>query len=261
MVRKSFYPGFDIRVKEDYIGFELGDSCFSCGTEIRKLNAIRKSLMEPDCEGPEDVYAIMMDIGQREDYSDLVSRHLLYGAVCYAKGMLGKEPVRSQGHIHAISRFSGESTPEIYEIWQGNAIIYMQESGNDNPGRCFAVEGKEGDIIVVPPYWVHATVNANSNTNMCFGAWCVRDYAFEYDAVRKHNGIAWFPIYKDGQLDWIKNPAYGGCEIIKKKPDDYGYLGIRNGVPIYTQYKEKADTFDFVADPSLKGKIWEKFIP
>ena len=127
--KQGFYPGFDIRpVSEPAIGFALGADTFENGVEIRKLDSIRKSLMQPDCRGPENVYSIMMDIGDKEDRGDLEKRHLLYGAVCYSKGKLGSEPVRSQGHIHKVSNHSGWSTPEIYEIWEGKAIIYMQES-------------------------------------------------------------------------------------------------------------------------------------
>lgn len=257
---KNFYPGFDI-TPETPIGFRLGSDCFSYGTEIRKLDAIRNSLSEPGCEGPEDVYAIMMDVGNKEDYADLCCRHLLYGAVCYAKGKLGKEPVRSQGHIHAVSAFSGQSTPEIYEIWTGKAVVYMQEYGGDDPGRCFAVEGRPGDVIVVPPYWVHATVNADYNSNMSFGAWCVRDYAFDYADVRAHKGIAWFPVYEGESLVWRKNPMYADCKLIVKTPEDYSVLGIEKGIPIYEQYRRKKELFDFVADPSLKKNVWKNFIP
>lgn len=257
----AFYPGFEIAATEDPIGFRLGKNCFSNGTEVRKLDAIRKSLSDPSCSGPENVYAIMMDVGEEADRKDLIQRHLLYGAVCYAKGKLGREPVRSQGHIHAISSFSGFSTPEIYEIWSGKAIVYMQESGKDRAGRCFAVEGKAGDIIVVPPYWVHATVNADSNTVMSFGAWCVRDYAFEYADVRAHKGIAWFPIYEGNNLVWVKNESYGESELVTKTPNDYRELGIERGVPIYEQYRRHKSRFDFVVDPSLKENVWKNFIP
>ncbi len=29
-----------------------------------------------------------------------------------------------------------------------------------------------------------------------FGAWCVRDYGFDYSEVRKHSGIAFTPMWK-----------------------------------------------------------------
>jgi len=256
-----FNPGFDVKVNDNPIGFSLGESCFSNGLEIRKLDSIRKSLFDPNCQGPEDVYAIMMDVGKKKDYNDLVNRNLLYGIVCYSKGRLGKEPIRSQGHQHAISRFSSCSTPEVYEIWTGTAIVYMQEFGGDNPGRCFAVIGHPGDVIIVPPYWIHATINADEKTNMSFGAWCVRDYAFEYKDVRSHGGIAWFPVYENNDLVWIRNEKYQNSKLEIKKPNDYSFLGLENNKCIYSQYEDDNSRFDFVVNPMIKEKEWENYIP
>lgn len=39
----------------------------------------------------------------------------------------------ARGHIHKVSPFSNWSTPEVYEIWSGEAIIYMQEYAGDSP--------------------------------------------------------------------------------------------------------------------------------
>ena len=78
-------------------------------------------------------------------------RTLLFGAVVYAGGRLGDEPVRSQGHIHKVAPHCGWSTPEIFEIWSGTAIVYAQERAEDDPGRCIAVTAKAGDQVVVGP--------------------------------------------------------------------------------------------------------------
>jgi len=258
----KFNPGFDIRSIKDPIGFTLGKDCFDKGTEIRSLDAIRKSLSDPNCTGPKDVYAIMMDVGKKADREDLISRDLLYGAVCYSKGKLGKEPVRSQGHVHKVSVKSGMSTPEVYEIWEGRAVVYMQEKDGDEPGRCFAVIGEAGDVIIVPPYWTHATINADPERNMSFGAWCDRDYGFVYDGVRSHGGIAWFPVFDDkGELVWEANPAYKKSELIVKRPEKYSELGLDGKTPIYTQYERNRSLFDFVPYPQKAGKAWEKFTP
>jgi glucose-6-phosphate isomerase len=80
---------------------------------------------------------------------------LLFGAVTYAAGRLGDEVVRSQGHVHKISSHGGWMAPEIYEIWNGRAFIYMQEFAADHPGRCFAAKAGAGDIVIVPPAWAH----------------------------------------------------------------------------------------------------------
>lgn len=259
-----FNPGFDIKPTMNPMGFKYGKGVFGPEVENRTLDAIRKSLLDPNCKGPEIVYSIAMDVGNEKDRETMEKLHLLYGAVTYASGRLGNEPVRSQGHIHALSSFSNQSTPEVYEIWSGEAIIYMQEYAEDNPGRCFAVLAKEGDVVVVPPYWAHATINAGLDPNvpMSFGAWCVRDYGFDYVGVRSHGGIAWFPTYNDkDELTWIKNPKYSDCKLICKTPDLHPELGIVKGEPIYKTFEKNPETFLYVVDPSLKADAWKNYIP
>ena len=168
-MKLDFDPGFDITPLSVDEGFRLGADCFDKGTEFRKLDSVRKSLRDPNCDGPENVYAIMMDVGRKKDLPAMQQRMLLYGVVTYAAGQLGDEPIRSQGHIHKVSAHCGWSTPEVYEIWTGKAVIYMQESGQDDPGRCFAVEAGAGDVVIVPPGWVHATISADSKQPLTFG--------------------------------------------------------------------------------------------
>ncbi len=258
----NFDPGFDIQPLSVDEGFRLGADCFDRGVEFRKLDSLRKSLRDPDCDGPENVYAIMMDVGRRQDLPAMEERMLLFGVVTYAAGSLGQEPIRSQGHIHKRSAHCGWSTPEVYEIWTGKAIIYMQESGEDDPGRCYAVEAGPGDVVVVPPDWVHATISADPTQPLTFGAWCDRDYGFEYDSVRRHGGIAWFPLLDEaGKIRWEKNPAYRTAELTVKAPGDYTALGMEQGKPIYQQFCEEPDRFLFVSDPQRAAKVWKEFIP
>lgn len=256
------WPGFNIKIKENPLGFTYEPGVFGPEVENRDIDSIRKSLKNPNAEGPEIVYSIAMDVGNEADKADLIKRNLLYGAVIYSKGRLGEEPVRSQGHIHSISASCGMSTPEVYEIWQGKAVIYMQETAEDSPGRCFAVEASEGDVVIVPPFWAHYTVNANPEENMVFGAWCVRDYGFDYDKVREHKGLAFFPILDyNNKINWIKNELYKNQELEIKKPRLYNEFSIEKGIPIYEQYLKDREKFMFVADPELKLKEWKNFIP
>jgi glucose-6-phosphate isomerase len=230
--------------------------------EYRRLDDIRKSLRDPNCEGPEIVYAIAMDVGKDEHWEQLKKLHLLFGVVTYAAGKLGDEPVRSQGHIHKVSPLSGWSTPEVYEIWSGKAIIYMQETADDNPGRCFAVIAGPGDVVIVPPYWAHATISAGPEQPLTFGAWCDREYGFEYDGVRAHKGLAWFPVIApSGEIEWLKNTNYQDCELKIKTPEIYSQLGIEPGKSIYEQFEADQERFLFVPQPQLVKEVWENFVP
>jgi glucose-6-phosphate isomerase len=186
----------------------------------------------------------------------------LYGAVTYAAGRLGNEPVRSQGHIHKISPLSEWSTPEVYEIWSGKAIIYMQETAGDNPGRCYGVTAVPGDVVIVPPYWAHATISADPSQPLSFGAWCDREYGFEYEKVRQHKGLAWFPVISGtGNIEWKRNPNYLESILILKRPANYQQFGIERSKPIYTQFEENPGKFLFVPHPEMVADIWINFIP
>ena len=245
-----FDTGFDIRPDFTTMEFVYGADTFGPATEKRRLDDIRKSLSDPTAKGPDIVYSVAMDVGQKQDHTDLVKRNLLYGAMIYAKGQVGKEPVRSQGHIHAISPSCGKSTPEVYEIWSGRAVVYMQQTAEDDPGRCYAVEADAGEVVIVPEGWAHCTVNADPEREMTFGAWCVRDYGFDYQGVRAHHGVAFFPeVAPQGGLRWVANPAYHAGELKHLKARSYDELGLRKGVSIYRQYQERHELFDFVARP------------
>src|SRR5439155_26432527 len=162
-----------------------GEACFGAQVELRPLNTMRPSLRDPNATGPDPVYAIAMDVGKPQHHQELQQRMLLFGCVTYAKGRIGEEVVRSQGHVHKISSHSGWAAPEIYEIWAGKAFIYMQEFVADDPGRCFAIEVSPGEIVVIPPGWAHSSLSADSSQHLTFGALCDREYGFVYDEVRR----------------------------------------------------------------------------
>lgn len=258
----KFNPGFDIEPTVNPMGFRYGKDVFGPVVENRALDSIRKSLLDPECSGPDPVYSIAMDVGKTLHKQFLTENNLLFGVVTYAAGRLGNEPVRSQGHIHKKARNNCLSPPEIYEIWTGKAIIYMQETADDNPGRCFAVEAGPGEVVVVPPDWAHATISADPDEPLTFGAWCDRNYGFEYVEVRAHKGLAWFPVYDNqSAISWVRNPNYISGELIQKKPALHPELGLVPRKPIYTIFEESPETFLYVANPEIRLKEWQNFVP
>lgn len=259
----SFSSMLDVTPTQDPLGWRIGAECFGPAPELRWLDAIRATLREPNCIGPDVVYAIAMDVGRLEDRADLVARHLLFGVVTFAAGRLGDEPVRSQGHVHRASPRNGWSTPEVYEIWSGRAVILMQESDGDDPGRCFAVHAGAGEVVIVPPGWAHATISADPKSPLSFGAWCDRAYGFDYTGVRAHGGLAWFPLLDSRDaLQWQANDRYTYCrELIQKRPEGYEQFGLERGIPIYEQYRRQRSRFDFVPDPQELKSLWRGFVP
>lgn len=253
-----YFPGFDIQSVGDSLQFKYGKDVFGPPKpELRKLEDIRESLQDPHCTGPEILYSIAMDVGKISDIDVIKNRNLLYGVVTYSKGKMGNEAIRSQGHIHAVSRSCGYSTCEVYEILDGEAYVYMQEAEDSDVCNCYAVYGRPGDIIIVPPGWIHTTINADTTKNMTFGAWCVRDYAFEYDKIRQKNGIAFFPLIKGSKITWGSNPCYQNTRLKLVEARSYPEFNLKEKIPVYTQFREEPDKFLFVADPTKTNISWE----
>jgi glucose-6-phosphate isomerase len=262
MIDVAFDPKLDVVPIDAPLDWRIGNCCFGPTPELRSLDSIRKSLRDPACSGPDPVYAICMDVGRHEHREELHRRMLLFGVVTYAAGRLGDEPVRSQGHVHAISRHSGWRPPELYEIWRGRAVIYMQERAEDDPGRCFAIEAGPGETVLVPPGWAHATISADPSTPLAFGAWCDREYGFEYDAVRSRGGLAWFPLLNsDGSLRWERNGRYAAKALEQRGPSSYARFGVEAGVPIYEQFARDPARMQFISKAGVAEALWRHFEP
>ena len=260
--RARFDPGLEIEFLSDPMGFRYGPGVFGPKPEYRSLDAIRPSLRDPTCQGPDPVYAIAMDVGHHDDADDLRKRMLLFGVVMYAGGRLGDEPVRSQGHVHAISPHSGWSAPELFEIWEGSAIIYAQENSGDDPGRCLAIEASPGDKVVMPPAWSHYVLNADTHSPLIFGAWCDSQYGFDYTAMRAHHGLAWFPrITKDDDIRWDANPNYSTSTLETRKARAYPELGLSSEWPIYANLRRDPQSIQWVSEPAILREIWPDFEP
>jgi glucose-6-phosphate isomerase len=180
----------------------------------------------------------------------------------YASGRLGDEPVRSQGHVHAISPHCGWSTPELFEIWEGGAIIYGQEKSGDDPGRCHAIEAGPGDRVVMPPGWAHYVVNAAPNSKLIFGAWCDRQYGFDYTQMRAHHGLAWFPLLAaNGEIRWEANPNYSPSHLERRRARAYPELRLSAALPIYEHLRRDPESIQWVSDPARLAHQWPRFEP
>jgi glucose-6-phosphate isomerase len=260
MAERQLGFGLDMQVHHRPMGFSYGEETIGPVPEIRRLDQIRASLRDPQCAGPEDVYAIAMDVARLADREELKKRMLLFGVVTYASGRLGDEPIRSQGHVHRISEHSGWSPPELYEIWQGRAIIYMQEQVADDPGRCFAISAGPGEKVLVPPGWAHATISASPDEPLTFGAWCDREYGFEYEAVRAHKGLAWYPILQDENIVWQHNRRYMPGRLQVTSPRQYSEFGITEE-PLYQQFIADPARFQFISKPGMAAQKWVNFHP
>jgi glucose-6-phosphate isomerase len=97
---------------------------------------------------------------------------------------------------------------------------------------------------------------------MALGALCDRAYSFAYDAIRKRQGLAWYPIVaRSGAVEWMPNPNYQTTRLEVRRPRDYAELGFVRGASLYEQAVRDLDRFAWVSKPVLCGEVWKHFEP
>ena len=116
--------------------------------------------------------------------------------------------------------------------------------------------------MVVPPGWAHAVINAGVTEPMLFGAWCDRQYGFDYSGVRAHGGLAHFPLVNaNGGIDWVANQRYLARPLTRRRSRSYPELGLQADAPIYTQYRSAPESVEWVAQPQRMAELWTGFEP
>jgi glucose-6-phosphate isomerase len=123
------------------------------------------------------------------------------------------------------------------------------------------VEAGSGDQVVVPPGWAHCVINADEDSRMVFGALCERQYGFLYEGVRAHGGLAWFPLLREGRIEWQANSRYHKSELEVRGPRSYPELGLDAKVPIYRQYQHNPEAVQWISDPARVKALWKSLEP
>jgi hypothetical protein len=107
----NFDPRLAIHWSDHNASFEYSPDTFcpqqnSAATTSDKACSIHPAMAQTT------LYSIGMDIG-REGHSPELHRLMhLFGVVRYASGHLGREPIRSQGHVNAVSAHSDWCAPD-----------------------------------------------------------------------------------------------------------------------------------------------------
>ena len=144
---------------------------------------------------------------------------LRYDITVIPSRMLGKEFTKTKGHEHV------RSYPEIYIVLEGEAIYFMQKQKQDVIEDVYAVKAKKGDVIIVPSYYAHITINP-SNQDLKMANWMATEAKSNYDPIQKMQGACHFYTI-DG---WIKNKNYKQVpelrfeEPKKSIPEDLSFL-------------------------------------
>jgi len=245
--------GLDVTLDDEALTLAFSHDVVHPEGEQRRLAEVRATLANPEASGPEHLYTIYMDICRAGDHAALVGQSLLYGAVVYNHGQIGRERLRSQGHRHSRKPGTELRYSEVYEFWTGHGFVYLQQECEPVVTRALLVPVGPGDRVIVPLGWVHLTI-ASDHEPLAFGAWCAREGRLEYGELRALGGPAHF-VLADGEL--VANPRYATvADVEVVMPAELPLLGMPADLPIYRTWQENPALFDFLPQPELVEQAW-----
>jgi glucose-6-phosphate isomerase len=129
--------------------------------------------------------------------------------------MLGKEFTKTKGHFH------DKKYGEIYTVLEGEAIYLMQKEED-----VYAVKAKKGDVVIIPSFYGHVTINPSENQELKMANWVSADCQSNYLPYEESQGAAYY-FTKQG---WIKNENYNNTpelrfeEPLKSVPENLDFL-------------------------------------
>ncbi len=182
--------------------------------DVRYLNDMQKVIYDkkwlktaPNLE----LYYMYRGVKKKDD--------LRYDITVTPPRMLGKEFVKTKGHEH------NEKYGEVFIILGGEVIYLLQKRKGDEIEDVYAVKGKKDDVIVVPPYYGHVSINP-SDKELKTGNWISKDCKSDYQPFLEKQGACYF-YTQDG---WIKNKNYKKVpklhfeKPLKSIPKDLSFL-------------------------------------
>ncbi len=147
---------------------------------------------------------------------------LRYDITVIPAKMLGSEFTKTKGHYHV------GAYQEVYIVLEGKAIYLMQKTGKEESETedVYAIEAQKGDVVVIPPFYGHVTINPSKTEELKMANWVSPQCKSDYSLYEKLQGACYY-YTKQG---WIKNKNYKSVpelrfeETLKSIPENLDFL-------------------------------------
>jgi glucose-6-phosphate isomerase, archaeal len=206
------------------------------------------------CRGNEAAYWMFNGVYTRSDQARLGQALIRYELTLFPDKCIGREFVKTHGHIHKPEPRSGIDYPEICEVLVGTAHFLFQTLDPEAPSssEAFYTEVKAGEKIVVPPGYDHLTINPGPGP-MLFSDVVSLQCGGNYARIKQAGGAAYLEIAQAGQALFIPNPRYISLPVLRKAvPREFPELNLVKAKPLYTAFLENAGlNWQFLWNPEL----------
>ena len=218
------------------------------GFEIRYAKDLEPVLYQPEALKENfEAYRMFRDVCFEEDRRKIENLDLRYDFTVIFPGKIGEEFIKTFGHYHP------GSYPEIYQIFEGEALILMQKPSKsyDVIEEFVAVRVGEGESVIIPPKYGHVTVNP-SDEKLVMANWVCRSFKSIYDPFKNLRGACYYYT----ERGWVKNPRYKGIpEIREAESRSNELLGIEGDM--YSLIKEP-EKLEFLVRPEKHEELFKK---
>lgn len=164
---------------------------------------------------------------------------LRYDITIIPPNMVGKEYIKTYGHIHPVAE-SKLSYTEIYEVLEGEAKYLLQKEDNS---EFIVVNATKGDKVIIPPNYGHVTINA-SNKVLKMANWVYRNFSSKYGPYKEKRGACYY-YTEDG---WIENKNYEVIPEIKE---------VKVRIPKSFNLKKSEEMYKLLKTPEKMAFLYE----
>ncbi len=229
--------------------------------KVRLVDELAPVAMEPAaCQGCSEVaYYMYNGVYHQDDAAWLAGVLMRYELTLIPPRCMGREFVKTLGHVHAPEPTSGIAYAEVCEVLVGVAHFLFQTLDVSGPDASlvFCVEARAGEKVIFPPGLDHLTINPGPGP-LLFSDVVALGMTGIYDRFRATRGAAYLEVVEDGRPRFIPNPAYRTVAPLSKvAPKDYPGLNLTCRVPLYTAFVQgRGENWPFLTDPR---RFWPTF--
>jgi glucose-6-phosphate isomerase, archaeal len=167
---------------------------------------------------------------------------------------VGREYVKTLGHIHLPDARSGIDHPEICEVVYGRAHFIFMKLNADGTGasETFFVEVRAGEKIIIPPGYDHLTINPGPGP-MLFSDVVALAVGGNYERMKAARGAAYLEVEENARPVFIPNPRHLSVPPLRQVyVKEYPAIGLTASRPLYPTFVEtRARDWEFLWQPEL----------
>ena len=258
--------GLDISFDFDTGRLMFGDDIVNVEPIAKKTEALKTVLLNPDGQGPEDMFYAYRGVSRKKDQAMLQNRNLRHDVIVIPPGKVGKEYAKTTGHGHARVADSCHTCSEIYFVLYGTAHYLCQKvrRGGDTEKPevldAFCIVANAGDVVFIPPDYDHFTVNATDQV-LIVGNWAGTNYRQTYDLIAACRGACYYLVDDGGTLKAQLNENYKVCKELTFCQPDYSIAtGLRKGCQPYTTVVNNPQYFDYLTGHGRHQQLFEAWM-